>query len=173
MKHLSISEARELALKQPRIMEFFRLGYSEVLQLSNTKVMNDNKVKSNDYWVNENFESDPQWFIAHRSGQNPQYLVLPAIYLLLNLRGKGVGGEIMKEVQEKHCEKDRFLQVAVKLTKDTKFEKLDSFYKKLCFQRINFPIHHGNDIYFYDYFWAHGQFRVIQDRVINIRAKFI
>lgn len=159
MNYLSKNDARTLAISNPHVMSFFALGYSETLRLTNDKVMNDVLVKPNDYFVNDDFESDPRWFVAHFKDQI--YRVLRVIYVRPDCRGEGIGTKIVRSLQS-YAFTEPFLQVGVQETADDRFARLDAFYKRLEFKRTTYSVDHGGGRRFHDYFWASKAFVVRQ-----------
>lgn len=169
MKHLSKEDARKLAISSETVMSFFQIGYSETLKLTHTKLMNDKYVRPNDYFVNEDFSIAPQWFVAHY--QDRIYRVLRVIYVREDLRGKGLGTDIINEIK-KIAFSETFLQIGVESTDQQKFEKLDRLYKKMEFKRTPYPITHPDGRKFYDYFWSSRNF-VVRQFASTIGAELI
>jgi GNAT superfamily N-acetyltransferase len=159
MRELTKEAARKEAIKNSTVMSFFRDGYSETLKLTNPKVMNDKFVKENSYFINDEFETDPQWFVAHYPDRI--YRIIRVIYVRQDLRENGIGSKIIEDIKSIKFE-ESFIQIGVQDTADEKFRRLDSLYKRHAFQRTNFSIDHGNGRSFYDYFWSPREFRVQQ-----------
>jgi len=159
MKYINKDEARKLAIENHKIMAFFKAGYSEALHLTNDKVMNDKLVKPNDYFVNDDFESNPIWFVAHYSDRI--YRVLRVIFVHPDHRCKGIGAGIIRSLQDSKFT-EKFLQLGVQTTPIERFEKLNALYSRLGFKRNPIAIDHGGGHQFHDYFWAPRAFGVQQ-----------
>ena len=161
MKVLTKEAARKLAIENKKIMDFFTTGYKATMDLSDKKTMNDEKVKFNDYVVNDDFETDPQYFAAYYY-HNKMYKVLRNIYVTPECRGTKAGTELVKYFQA-GLDQDSadFLQVGVEYTKDT-YARLETWYTRLGFVRDAYPVQISPKQSFYSFYWSNKPFKVIQ-----------
>ena len=161
MKILKQAAARKLAIENKIIMDFFASGYKATMELTDKKIMNDEKVRDNDYLVNDEFESDPQYFIAYYY-HNKMYKVLRNIYVKPECRGTGVGSELVRFFQS-GLEQDSadFLQVGVEFTNKETYPRLETWYTSLGFVRDQYPVQISPTKSYHSFYWSDKPFEVV------------
>lgn len=174
MKFLTKDDARNLYLKNAKVKDIFDAGYLSTMEISNSKLMNDVKVRPNEYLVNDDFENDPMFFSAFYT--NGHYKVIRCIYVSPAYRNNGHAREMINLFKAQlPNETETILQVGVEATNDGMFNRLNELYTGLGFKRIPSPVQHTASKKYFDYFWSYKDFEVYQDfrDLKNIGVKFV
>lgn len=174
MKFLNKDDARNLYLGNSKVKDVFDSGYLSTMEISNPKLMNDVKVRPNEYLVNDDFENDPMFFSAFYT--NGHYKVIRCIYVLPEYRNKGYAKEMINLFKAQlPDETETILQIGVEATSDDKFNRLNNLYAGLGFKRIPSPVQHTVNKKYFDYFWSYKNFEVYQNfrDLKDIGVKFI
>lgn len=160
MLRMTSDRLRTIASENLAARQLLNDGFNSQINGLPRNIWRHVQVARNDFFVNDEFELDPQWFVAHFA-DNDRYRILRVIYVRDELRGHGTGSAVVREIQKVHFPQP-FLQVGVRLSDDVSFARLDRFYSRLGFKDHPTPIAHGNGISFVDFFWSQQPFEVLQ-----------